>query len=445
MNRTTYITIQIYLLLLNLLLPTSLVVFLFLFSEIIGIFLLKRKLLDLLSIATISYNLFFVIPYIINLYFPLEELSPYSVFLMVPEYYDKAIFYFIIFKSTYNIAFAIFSREKLEGKIEKKEKLSIKIPYPPRAIIYIFSILLFILQIFVGVGFYNLLQMIREGSRFLLSNPTVYNMTYSILFLIFVYGYILYKENRFKIYDIIFLLFLFELYPFINSSRAISLPFLVMAFIDLIYGKNKQAFIELGFSFIALFFALSFRGRASGGFQLIDFLKSLDFILLGILTTTTNLPTLSKTLEGIYEGIINISFSPLRIFYYMLYISPLPALFLGENIGYLTSLTAHFDFPIGITLDIVSESLIWFGPMGPLFFGLFWGYIGGLVNKNFHLKTDLVSVILFLAFAYFIIATNTYPTRHSSRFFIYSYTVIFVFRFFSYITKLERKKVLHEF
>jgi hypothetical protein len=352
---------------------------------------------------------------------------------MVPEYFDKSIFYFITFKTTFNIAFLLSARGSLTKPDSEEKFLTLKIKYIPKIAIYIVAILVFGLEIFWGIGFNNFLISVKEGSRFLIQNATIANPSYSVLFLTFTYGYVLYRNKRLKNYDIIFLFIIYEIYPFVNSSRSIALPFFVMAFIDWLYEKKYQAFTKIGFSLFFYFFALSFRGKGSGEFQLVDFVKSLDSIFSSILFTTSNLPTLSKTLDGIHSGIINTPHSFFdylcNMLYYMLYISPLPAFLLGEKIRKLTSLTPHFDFPLGITLDIVSESLVWFGGIGPLLFGLFWGFIAGLVNKKFYLYRNLSSILLFVAYIYFIVATNTFPTRHSSRFFIYSLTSIVILNF----------------
>lgn len=435
------IVLQIFQLFLNLTVPTNIMVFIFLFSEITIIYLLRKKILNLLLIATFFYNLFFIIPYIVNFYYPLEDLAPYSVFLMVPDYYDKSIFYFIIFKTTFNIAFFIFNNTKLKQQIVKKRYLSMKVPYVFKLIIYFVAILSFLLQIFVGIGFDNFLQTIKYGDRFLINNPLILNSSYAILFLIFVYFYLLYREKKVKIYEVIFIFILFEIYPFSNSSRAIALPFFVAAFIDFVYDYKKQALTKIVFSAVSYFFALSFRGRSSGEFQLLEFMKNMDLIFMYTLMNTSNLPTLSKTLEAISDKVIDISYSPFRFLYYFLYILPIPSTWLGDNVGKLTSLTPHFDFPLGITLDIVSESSVWFGPIGPLFFGFFWGSIAGFINKKFYSQKDLFSLVLFMTFVYFIAATNTYPTRHSSRLFVYSYTIIFLWKFIAKFSKTRLRSL----
>ena len=427
-----FFVIQIFQLIFNLMIPTNFMVFLFLVTEVFGLYILKKRFLNLLSIATISYNIFFTIPYLITFFKPLEDIATYASFLMVPEYFDKSIFYFITFKTTFNIAFLLSARGSLTKPDSEEKFLTLKIKYIPKIAIYIVAILVFGLEIFLGIGFNNFLISVKEGSRFLLQNATILNLSHSVLFLTFSYGYVLYRNKRLKNYDILFLFIICEIYPFVNSSRAIALPFFVMAFIDWLYEKKYQAFTKIGFSLFFYFFALSFRGRGSGEFQLVDlvdFVKSLDSIFSSILFTTSNLPTLSKTLEGIYSGVINVSFSFFDYLYYILYISPLPAFLLGEKIQKLASLTPHFDFPLGITLDIISESLVWFGAIGPLLFGLFWGFIAGLVNKKFYLYRNLSSILLFVTYIYFIVATNTYPTRHSSRFFIYSLISIVILNF----------------
>ncbi len=381
----------------------------------------QLSLFSLVNVFTFIYNITYIYPYTYKLYdnniLFYEGLTRYNFF-------DNAITTAILFKIIFDVSYFI-----TKGKENNKYELNDKYKYYLNMIKYKYLIILFILNSFVLLYSIGLDNLINPSGRFVGNYPKFINLTKAIYILeLTIVTMKVYSSKNKSGYILLIIIFIFSLiYPMLISSRSVVFPFIVVSAISIIFKHYKNAFISLFFSLVFLITAL--HDRADVGVY--NFILKLNngfenlFTILEILVNSMNsFMIFTLSLSGLSTGAININPNPLL---FVLYLSPLPSVFLPSYTYKYQSLNAFYNLGTGINADLLSELTFWFGPIFMYFFALFLAYLIKKIDTELFLAKNKGINILYsfyyFGFIIFIIMMTVASIRASSRLIIYVFII----------------------
>lgn len=396
---------------------------LFVITQIFSIIYWTKQLsfFSLMNIFTFIYNITYIYPYTYKLYGTdilfYDGLTRYNFF-------DNAIITAMLFKIIFDISYFIV-KKKENTKLESNNRHK----YYLNMIKYNYLIMIFILNSCIFLYSVGLDNLINPSGRFVGNYPKFINLTKAIfiLELIIVLMKVYSSKNK-SGYTLLIVIFIFSLiYPMLISSRSVVFPFIVFTAISIIFKHYKSAFISLFFS--AVFLITALQDRADVGIY--NFILKLNngfenlFSILEILVNSMNsFMIFTLSLSGLSTGGINISPNPLL---FVLYLSPLPSVFLPSYTYKYQSLNAFYNLGTGINADLLSELTFWFGPLFIYFFAFFLAYLMKKIDTELFLtKNKSINILYsfyYFGFIIFTIMMTVASIRASSRLIIYVFII----------------------
>jgi hypothetical protein len=400
----------------------------------------KISAYSLFVIFTVIFFLSYIYPYTSKLYnFHVKFYDSLTSY----EYFDEAFVIVVIFKIVFDISYLFFYKKRKAKQVIHKKDI-VKFNQNKRNIIlknqYIFIILM--LNTIMFFYFLGLDNLINPAGRFVGNNPTMLNVTRAIFYLLLIVVSIKsFNSNKFSI--LLILVFMLTLiYPMLISSRSVIFPFIITASIAVIFKKYKITLLLMILASIFLVTALYDRenvGVVNFIFKLPDGVAMLFQLIPILIDTMNSFMILTLSLDGLSNGIINLKPNP---FLFIIYLSPIPSFFLPKDIYLYQSLTAHYDFTIGINSVLIPELIFWLGPYGPYLFAPFMAFIIYKIDYIiFLVKSENINILYsfyYFSMIVFILMSTVASLRASSRLLMYTAVIYFVLKLIKEGLKFEK-------
>lgn len=341
-----------------------------------------------------------------------------------PRYYNTALNYIWIILITYSIA-VVFGLNFLKDKPINEKKIS-RVDNN--------SLDIFLLAISYGMIFYSIdiRDVIQAENRFFSEHGRLLNISSVILLYVFCKNLVIdYKKINTNVVLII-AGFGFLIYPIAHSSRAATIPFVIVAIYYFYIRENfTKGLFYVGIS--TLFLGSSLYTRDNLGF--INFLQNIFFLLINpgvivekIMYIVPGIGTSSLAMEMMAEkwefdgGFLN----------FIAYISPIPSFLLSEKfweLGYSVYLNVTY---MGLNTDYISEWIWWFGFWGCIIAGLFTALVtlSPLLLANFIKINRFQLMLMSISSLYFLMAGTSMSLRSSTRFLVYVIAFIVIKNYF---------------
>ncbi|MCP5451750.1 MAG: hypothetical protein H6972_14625 [Gammaproteobacteria bacterium] len=332
--------------------------------------------------------------------------------------------FLIIYVICYIIIFLLISRHFSSKPASSIPSQDLKINISTKKKNY--GILLLIIGSILWLFVIDFDELINPTRRFSSNFPLLLSVSQWMILLSFILFLLRPSRDFFSKIFAFLSLFIFLLYPISISSRAVGIPFVILA---IYYYLIKQRLIAIFFIWIGLvFFCSAIHTRGNLGFD--QFFGNLILFLDPFLLWETwketfpAIGTVALALEMFDDY-----YEPFGILRFVIYISPLPSFLIPRSIFAGLGFTEYLNATnIGLNTDILSEWIFWFGFSGSLIGGSFLAILSGapifLVAKGY-VRSMIYRLLMQIAILFYVMAGMSMSIRASSR--LFTYTLFFIF------------------
>ena len=346
-----------------------------------------------------------------------------------PPYFEEAFRFVVLLLISYIVIFLIYllgNYKKYLKKLSLLRKNKIKPFYS-----FLFPLYLFALYLtFVNSRLESLLEQSGRGEYY--DFRIIILITYAILLFIYIRLSTVSQESFINKIFRFSVLVTYLIFPIVDSSRLVILPFVINIF--MIFSNNKNKLWVIPNLSIAIF-ALSSALVTRNDMGVLNFFTNFgDLELFG-----TNFENLISTLAGItlVSKALDIfsNRETYSIVLLIIYFSPLPGFLVPSSAS-----TINFHTPMelegntGINTDIISEWIFFFGKNGWIFGALIFALITiapiELIKRGI-LKGFFNRMLFQFTILYFFGAGYAMQLRSASRYFWYVFVATVALNYFS--------------